>query len=116
MLVPIAQFAKRAALESGVMSPVALDWALLQAGPFSMLMLLHSFGRHPVRLHSIAPALVWRRADGGIESVQGDAPEDVAVLQREIMRAGLLVGEFADRQSSGAPPKEMWLLRPERVR
>lgn len=113
MLQAIAPAPIRARPESNHSSPAALDWAVLRAGPFVMLMLSHSSGRHPVRLQSIAPALVWRRADGGIESVQGEAHEEVAMLQREILRAGLLVGEFADRPPSDARPEEMWILQPE---
>ncbi len=78
-----------------------------------MLALVHSQGRAEPDLLSISPQITWRRVDGRIEGLSsGDVGEaDFASLQRELLGAGLLVGEYAQELTTSDAPLAVWILK-----
>jgi len=92
--------------------PIPSEWALLSAGGRVMLTLVHSEGRAPARLLSIAPEIRWERCDGRVEAldISAASPAHVAVIRRELLGAGLLVGEYGDGGEEDMLPREVWIL------
>lgn len=93
-------------------APASVEWSLLTTSLRALVALNHSPGRSPVRLLTIAPMVTWRRADGGLECLEGDE-KALACVQREIMGRGLLVGEYSQAPALDAFPVDAWLLRPD---
>lgn len=94
-------------------APASVEWSLLTASLRALVVLNHSPGRSPVRLLAIAPVVTWRRADGGLECLEGDE-RALARMQREIMGRGLLVGEYSRESVLDTLPVDAWLLLPDK--